>query len=101
MNNVVKHIAKIVTNILTTVRNIGRNMVKNIVKAAQNIVKNSVKYLGHSSCERIINSQYSSQFTDACQPTEVYILNVKHNTADCQVVAFYKLMACCWVCAPR
>ena len=47
-------------NILTTVRNIvkniGRNMVKNIVKAAQNIVKNSVNYLGHSSCERIINS---------------------------------------------
>jgi hypothetical protein len=33
-----------------------RNMVKKTVKAAQNIVKNSVNYLGHSSCESTITS---------------------------------------------
>lgn len=82
MKNVVKYITKNSENILTTVR----IMVKNIVKAAQNIVKNSVNYLGHSSCERTISSQYCSQFTDGGQPTEVYRQNVKRNTEDCQVL---------------
>lgn len=89
------------TTVRNIVKNVGLNMAKNIVKTAQNIVKNSVNYLGHSNCERIINSQYCNQFTDASQPTEVYRQNVKRNTEDCQVVAVYKLMVCCWVCAPR
>jgi hypothetical protein len=105
VKNVVKYIAKNseehIATVKNIVKNIGRNMVKNIVKAAQNIVKNSVNYLGHSSCERIINSLYSNQFTDASQPTEVYGRSVKRNTTDCQVVALYKLMVFCWVCAPR